>query len=49
MNHQLHSHFIGNRSYLFQEEDKVGTKFLGINIIVSVKSFLELLNGETFF
>ena len=49
MDHQLHPHLIGHRSNLFQEEDKIGTELFGIDIIVSVEGFLELLNGETLF
>ena len=49
MNHQFYSYFIGNRSYFFQEENQVGTKLLGIDIIITVQCLLELFYSKAFF
>ena len=49
MNHQLHSHLISHRRNFFQEEDQVRTKFLSIDIIITIQCFLKLFYGETFF
>ena len=49
MDHHLYIDFIGNRYNFLKEINKVRTKFIFINSIVSVKCGLELFECKAFF
>ena len=47
MDDHPHAHLVGHRADLAEEEHKVVSKFLGINPIVPLKLFPELVEGKT--